>query len=203
MKALPTTKALSVLATAILALVLLPSCESTRYDPQPAMTFSHIKPVRLMVNDVQIVKTFTAPLQAPNIEHELVLKPADALRQWAAAKFQPALSGDHHLRVSIRDASVVKEVIETDDGFTAIFTDEQKSRYIARADILVEIYRGSALSRLAWVEAKASRQRTTPESTSLRDRDDIMFEVTESLIQEIDTKIGEAVRLHFAPFLIQ
>lgn len=190
---------------ACIALGALVACSSasTSYDPQPVMTFSHIEPVRLLVNDVQVISRFQSPLRAPNIEHELDTSPESALRQWAQAKFQPALSGDHQLRVTIRDAAVKKEEIDTDSGITSFFTDEQKFRYTATADVMVEVYRGSALSRLAWIEARAVREMTTPESTSLRDRDDALFGMTEALIKEIDTKTSEATGLHFAPFIVR
>lgn len=198
------TRSLRIFCSCI-ALSALAACSSssTTYDPQPAMTFSHIQPVRLLVNDVQVISRFQSPLREPNIEHELKTAPENALRQWAQAKFRPALSGDHQLRVTIRDASVKKEKIETDSGIVGFFTDEQKFRYTARADVLVEVYRGSALSRLAWIEASAVREMTTPESTSLRDRDDALFEMTEALIQEIDVKTSEATGLHFAPFVVR
>ncbi|MBY0430695.1 MAG: hypothetical protein K2Q10_05820, partial [Rhodospirillales bacterium] len=176
------------LALVVLALVALAGCHTT--PPQqrlPTLSFSQFRPYRLNVGQIEVVSEFQAPLRDPHIEHVVPLPPEEAAKRWVQERLQPM--GTHGFaRFIIRDARFVERPLQVDKGIKGLFKTEQEARYEAGLDVVVQILDDRHMP-LADVQAKASRSRTLTEGTTLNQRDRVWYEMSESLIMEINTQL--------------
>ncbi|MGB1547384.1 MAG: hypothetical protein ACPHIA_02465 [Alphaproteobacteria bacterium] len=168
-------------------------------DRQPELTFSHLPPIRLGVDRIEIVYAYTPPMRAPNVEHRLPTSPMDAAKRWAEERLQAAV-GPAIARFTIRDARVIEEKLPTTGGFMGYFTVEQGARYDATLDVLIEIFDGKG-GRLAFAEAKAHYDQTIPEDASVNERENYWFKLTENLMKSFDQQMETAIRSHLGGFL--
>jgi hypothetical protein len=85
-------------------------------------------------------------------------------------------------------------------GLSGFFTKQQSDRYDATlaAEVAVLDERGN---QLGFVRTQAQRSRTVAEGTPPAERDKILFEITESLMNEMDQSLDQAIRSHLARFV--
>ncbi|MDP7547904.1 MAG: hypothetical protein QGF20_11470, partial [Alphaproteobacteria bacterium] len=88
---------------------LLTACESPLKEvTYPDLRFNHLPVIELDVARIEIVEQYRSPLRAPNVEHELPLAPARAMRNWAADRLR-AVGKSGQAKFIIIDASVKAE----------------------------------------------------------------------------------------------
>ncbi|MGA0315832.1 MAG: hypothetical protein ACO3MJ_10645, partial [Alphaproteobacteria bacterium] len=51
-------------------------------DLFPDLRYSHLKPIGLAVNSVEIKISYVSPKQIPNVEHKFPIAPAKAASNW-------------------------------------------------------------------------------------------------------------------------
>ncbi len=179
---------------------LLAACETA--DPiqrLPELTFSHLRPLALDVAAVDVVHEYKPPMKAPNADHEFPTPPARVVEAWARARLKPVGSA-RRARVVIRDASVIETGLKKGTGIQAKFTLEQSERYDAALHVVVEIVDGRGHA-VAFAEARASQARSVREDSSLRDRERIWFEMTESLMAAFDREMERNIRRYLVNWL--
>ena len=64
----------------------------------------------------------------------------------------------------------------------------------------IELVDGAGRAR-ASVEGEATRTRTLPENATLREREEILFQMSEDLASDLDKVLEANIRQHFAPYL--
>lgn len=191
---------LAVTLAALAAVAALAGCNAAPPTAAYAeITFSHLEPYRFEVAAVEVAEPFVAPLKAPNVEHLSPTPPADLMRRWVADRVM-AVGAEGAVRVTISDAHIVMTVLKVNEDLKDRFTTEQVARYDARAEMLIEVLDGRNLVR-AHAGAVATRSRTVPEGLNMRQRDQVLYELTEALIADLDRALGPNIERYLVGYL--
>ena len=81
-------------------------------------------------------------------------------------------------------------------------TTDQSERYDGRLAVTVEI-RDPQARHGGDVSAVATRSRTVAENLSLNQRDKVWFEITESMIKDLDRELEKAIGQFLQPFILR
>ena len=180
--------------------LLVSACES--YPPNSVnrdVTFTHLKPYFLDVASLEIVNTYKSSYEDPYVEHLAPIPPSTAARQWATHLLQP-VGKEGVVRVTISDAQIVGEALGVNQDFKSLFTTEQAVRYHARIEITIDILDERHISR-AYASGEATTSNTVSEDASLAERDEILIELTETLLGTFNAAIAPQIEQFFAPYL--
>ena len=171
-------------------------------DPQNRfadITFAHLPDIRLDVGDVRIEQTYVSPGRDPNVEHIFPVKPEDAALRWGQDRLEA--EGDRLVfRYIVREASVTETALETESGVTGLLTTDQAERYDARIVIDMEILDGRQVQATASTEAR--RFITVPEGISLKEREQVWYDLTDNLMNDLNTQLEETIRSAFFPYVV-
>jgi hypothetical protein len=193
-----TRRALLVLA-ATLPLALA-ACETTPPPKSlPGMSFAHLGQMRLAVSQIDVVSSYKSPMAAPNVEHLMNITPESAARTWAKDRLV-AVGGPLRAEFKIIDAPVTEAELKTDKGFSGMFKKEQSARYNGQIAVELSIKDNRNMT-VAQAEAKAFRSQTVPEDVTLNQRDQVWYEIVESLMKEIDARMTENMRAYMASYI--
>lgn len=184
-----------------LSAILLAGCTTPSPAPRyPEITFTHLQPIRFDAASLEIVDAYKPTFANPNVEHLMPVSPAAAARRWAGDRV--VLAGDSGRVVfTILDAAVTETPLERTTGVRGVVTADQSERYDARLQVKVEV-RGGEGRRRGEVMAEANRSRTVAEDLSLNERERVWFEMTETLISDLNGELETAIRKFLEPFLV-
>ena len=186
------------------ALVLLGgfTAACTFDDPQNRfadITYAHLPDIRLDVGEVRIEQTYVEPGRDPNVDHVFPVKPKDAAVRWGQDRLEA--EGDLLvLRYIVREASVTETALETKSGVTGLLTTDQAERYDARIVIDMQILDGRQVQATASAEAR--RSITVPEGISLKEREQVWYELTENVMNDLNKQLEETIRSAFFPYVV-
>lgn len=192
----------SRLRTGLLALclgLLLTSCESPLPEVSyPELRFHHLPEIKLDVARIEIIERFRAPLRPPNVEHQIPLAPAVAMRNWATDRLRAA-GKSGVAKFIIINASVKAETLAKKKGLKAIFSLNQVMRYDATLEARLEVETSGGLGK-GFATAKASRQRTLSEAVSINDRNAALYSFVEAAVMDFNRVMSKNIDDHMAPF---
>lgn len=184
-----------------LAAVGLAGCTTPPPSPQfPKLTFGHLPPFRLDVQTLNIVDGFRETNRA-DVASGMPIPPAVAARQWANDRLVPA--GDSGtVTFTITQASVIESSLERTTGVRGVVTTDQSERYDGKLAARITIT-NPARRLNGEVSAEATRSRTVPENLTLNQRDKVWFEMSEALINDLNSELEKAINQFLQPFLIR
>jgi hypothetical protein len=184
-------------------LVALAGCESAPPSPTFAeITFAHLPPIVLDVARIEFVETFKAPGELPHVEDRFPVAPASAARRWAADRLR-AGGTQGTARVNLLDASATREPLETQDGVTGFFTDEQAERYDVSVVMRLEVVAEGSRYVEGHVEASARQSTTVAEDATLDERDRALYALTETVMHGFDKEFEAGIRAHLGRFVLR
>ena len=184
-----------------LSVILLAACATPPPSPQfPQLTFTHVPPIRLDARRLTIVDDYKTAGRS-DVSQGMPVPPAVAVHQWANDRLVPA-GNSGQIVVTITEASVIETALEKTKGVRGVVTTDQSERYDGRLAVKVEI-RDTAARRGGDVSAVATRSRTVAENVSLNQRDKVWFEITESMIQDLDRELEKAIGQFLQPFVVR
>jgi hypothetical protein len=186
---------------AMAAVVALAACASLPPGPvYPEITYKHLPPYRMNAARLEIVDNYVPPLTADHVEHLAPIAPAALLRRWAEDRFVAA-GGSGVVRVVIENASIVEQVYRTNQELTDMVTTERASLYTAGAAVRIEMLDDYGNSQ-AYVAAKAERSRSIPEGITLREREEILFQMTDDLVKDLNGTIEPRIGDYLAGYIL-
>lgn len=184
---LTSTMALALAAT-------IAACAATTEPPKyPEIRFQDKPPIALTVETVELIDEYAPPLKLPNVEHEFPISPAEVASSWARDRLSAA-GGSATARVSILEASVIERELETTKGVAGLVKDEQAQQYDATLNVRIEVMADDGAR--AFTSVKIERSRTVPESVTLNEREQIYYEMSKALGQDLDREMEKAIRQH-------
>jgi len=184
-----------------LSAAALAGCTTPPPSPKfPQLTFSHLPSFRLDVQTLDIVDGFRVLNQA-DVAPGMPVPPAVAARQWANDRLMPVgTSGS--VTFTITEASVIEVPLERTSGMRGVVTNDQSERYNGKLAAKINI--ANPARRLKGeVSAEATRSRTVPENLTLNERDRIWFQMSETLVNDLNTELEKAINQFLQPFLIR
>ena len=178
----------------------LASCQATAPSLVfPELTFQHLKSLSLNVAKLETISSYKPPMSAPNVDHLFRTPPADALGRWAKDRLR-AVGTNGIARFTILEASVTETPLDIKEGFIGAFTKEQSERYDAVLKAKLEIFDVSGLS-IGFARAQATRSVTVREDSSINQREQVWFRLTEELVRDLDAELEKSILMYLSEWL--
>jgi len=188
--------AVSRLVTCLCLVFLATACVQTPPGKSfPELRYSHLDPIGLAVNSVEVRTVYVSPGKAPNVEHEFPVKPAAAAERWVQDRIR-ARGGPDRLRATVTKGSVVEVPLKRTTGIRGAFTTDQSERYDGELELRLEIFAPNG-TRRAMVSSRATRTRTVAEDVTLSEREDIWFRITEAMMNDLNRALEHQIAKHF------
>lgn len=182
-------------------LLALAACQVTPEGPRyPELRFTDVPPIRLDVASVDYVEEYVPPQKDPNVDHVFPVTLSSSVRNWTNDRIVAAGSAGV-VRVVLVDASVIEVMLEKSTGLTGTFTTDQAERYEASVKVRLEIYDGAG-KQVGKANIDARRSVTAAEGISLKERDDVWYGLTKTLMADIDRELELTIHRHLARFTI-
>ncbi|KZD12575.1 hypothetical protein [Oceanibaculum pacificum] len=187
----------------VFALLLLTAACST---PDPAPRYAEItfvgKPqLRLDVGAIEVVNEYQEPLSRPHVEHLSPANPGRTAERWARDRVSVGGSQFQRAVLRIREASIVEDRLRTSTGLGGFVKNEQSERYTAVMDVALQILDNRG-QRIGEAVARVERSRTVPEDITLNERERAWYELTESILRDMDTVLTNNVQQYLRRFLL-
>jgi hypothetical protein len=178
----------------------LASCQATAPTLVfPELTFQHMKSLSLDVAKLETMSSYTPPMSAPNVDHLFHTSPAGVLGRWAEDRLR-AVGKNGFARFTIIEASVTETQLDMKKGIIGAFTKDQSERYDAVLEAKLEIFDDSGLS-IGFARAKATRSVTVREDSSVNQREQAWFRLTEELVIDIDAELEKNISMYLSRWL--
>lgn len=188
------------LASFLAVVFLLTGCATEVQKPGfSQISFAHLQPISLNVARIEVENRYVSPATRPNVEHEFPVSPAAVASNWGRDRLR-AVGQSGVARVVVRRASVVEVPLKRTTGVTGAFTRDQSERYDAIIDMMVELRDADGNVRVT-AESTAKRSRSVSENVSLIEREKIWFEMTETMMSDLNTALENQVRIHMKEWI--
>ncbi len=188
------------LASILAVVFLLTGCATEVQKPGfSQISFAHLQPISLNVARIEVENRYVSPATRPNVEHEFPVSPAAVASNWGRDRLR-AVGQSGVARVVVRRASVVEVPLRRTTGVTGAFTRDQSERYDAIIDMMVELRDADGNVRVT-AESTAKRSRSVSENVSLIEREKIWFEMTETMMSDLNTALENQVRIHMKEWI--
>ncbi len=185
---------MSRIAVVALSVLLLAGCSNTQSAYQ-GIDYGAVAPVRMNIGQVLVDSAFKSTTMAPNVEHQLVPQPEDALRTALMQHFSPARPGAQGLmtlRFTIKDASVVEQNLgESTDFFARNFNNAGNFRYDGRLEVETTSEGASRRNR-GYVQAEAKRTLEVTNAT-VSDRQRLVQGMVAQMVDDIMKQLDEQI----------
>ena len=189
-----------VFASLFAAVFLLAGCATEVQKPGfSQISFAHLQPISLNVARIEVENRYVSPATRPNVEHEFPVSPAAVASNWGRDRLR-AVGRSGVARVIVRRASVVEVPLKRTTGVTGAFTRDQSERYDAIIDMMVELRDANGTVRVT-AESAAKRTRSVSENISLNEREKIWFEMTETMMGDLNTALENQIRIHMKEWI--
>jgi hypothetical protein len=182
------------LMVAVAAALVVGACQNAKPPMQklPEISFANLRPFQLDVGQLEIVSEFVTPGRSPHVEHLMPVSPEGAAQRWAQDRLKP-VGRVGSARVVIKDAKVVEVPLAIDKGLAGAFKKEQEIRYDAALSVAVQILDARGMVQGETV-AQATRSRTVAEGITLNERDRVLYDISESLVKDIDQQMAQLIQ---------
>jgi hypothetical protein len=158
-----------------------------------------MKSLSLNVAKLETMSSYKPPMSAPNVDHLFHTSPAGALGRWAEDRLR-AVGKNGFARFTIIEASVTETQLDMKKGIIGAFTKDQSERYDAVLEAKLEIFDDSGLS-IGFARAKATRSVTVREDSSVNQREQAWFRLTEELVIDIDAELEKNISMYLSRWL--
>lgn len=160
----------------------------------PGLSFDNYQTIDVNAAKVEVVNNYKPSMRDPYIEHTFRTTPYAATEQ--LLKRQLVAAGtENTLRATIEDASVTREELPVQKGFTDIFVREPSEKLKARVLVRFELVSPTAPDIvLGHADVVAKRERTLLEDLSPAERDQTYFMLTKDLMDDLNDGMRSSVR---------
>lgn len=194
------SKILSFPAILLVGGLSLAACELTPPRPEyPPLSYSEQTPLRFDVAEVVIEHAYKPSSEAPNVELLFPLRPDQAAAGWAGDRLVAAGS-TRRLRFIVGNASVTETALETETGISGAVTIDQAERFDATLTVEVQVVENDGFVA-GNATATVRRSVTLPEDASLNDREGTWYQLTKTLMDDMDRQLEEVLKKVFFRFL--
>ncbi len=179
----------------------LAACETQPVPQFRELTYSQLGPIRLAVDDVEVIEAYRSPLRDPHVEHRFPTSPATAARRWAEDRLVATGGTGARAVYTIVDASVVETKLDPTTGVKGLFTRDQSERYEAILQVKIDVFDPTG-GRRASTTVTARESRTAGENLTLNEREQLWFEMTEALMEALNGQLESNIDQFLDGYLI-
>ncbi len=166
----------------------------------PELTFQHLKTLNLNVAKIEINHFYNQTLKAPYVDHLFHTPPAVALDRWAKDRLR-SIGTKNYARFTINKASVIETKLNIPKGIMSIFTKDQSERFDATLEAKLEIFDDSG-RRMGFAKAHAIRSMTLSEDSSINQRNQAWFNLTEELVRDINIELEKNILKYLSRWIV-
>jgi hypothetical protein len=186
-------------ATAVLAGLLAACAMDDPSNRFAQLTYQHRPDINLDVGEIQIETAYVTPGQPPNVDHRFPVQPKDAAVRWAQDRL--VARGDRlTFRYIVREASAVETPLPVSGGVTGMLTTDQSERYELHIVVEMQVLDGRQIQGNA--KAEARRSLTVPEDSTLNEREEVWYRLTEQTMRDLDMQLEQTIREAFFPYIV-
>ena len=192
-----------LMGTSSLALVTAAGCATTPPAAVfPELTWGHLPPLRLLVDDVQVINAYTPPGVDPYVDHAFPTPPALAAFRWAKDRLVAAggNSSGNIVVATILEGQVQEVRLQTTGGLTGALKTEQAERYDGRLTMRVELF--AATGAVDTVSVSIDRTQSVLEGITVSERRQVWFEYTEAMMAEFNGRMEDEIRRRMRDYLV-
>lgn len=194
----------SLTAAALFSLALLAGCANTPPTTAlPVQGFDHLPPAMLNAASVEIVQTYTPPMERPHVEHLFPTPLYKTIERYGRERFQMG-SDTGKVRVIIDEASVLEETLPKHTGIQDFFYRDQDKDYKGRIALQFKFYADDA-AMIPLGEARVVSERTMSmeEGIAPAERDRQWLEMSEQMVNDLDAAVLRVLRSELPQMLIE
>jgi hypothetical protein len=188
----------------IAGLLALAGCSPSATRPTfPEIRFTDRPKLRLDVARIEVEHVFRPTFRDPQVEHLFPVAPELAAETWARDRLEATNPGSpRRARVRILDASVRETPLKKQtEGVRGMFTTDQAARYDATVEMAIDLLGEHGLPERS-VTAKAQRSTTVKEGITPNERDQVWYELTRAVMNDLDRQLETEIRNNFG-FYVQ
>ncbi len=173
------------------AIAMLAGC-AVPAAPAPQLTFANYAPVRLNAASADVQEAYISPNDPQDVAGQFVLPPADAVKRYAANRFNAAGGGSGVFSIVIEDARVHLKGLSQQNkvlNWSGV-GKEDEYRVLLQLKIVMQ---PDGMSGRQSTSIKMDRTLVMPASVTLAERDERQTKFLEKLIADVDARINEAL----------
>jgi len=182
-------------------LILLAACSS---EPRPEpiqLDYSGQGKIYLNTADLRIIdRTQGTPQWAPYVGHSFKPTLVDAVYRLASDRLQ-ASGNLGHATLIIKDANITEQSLRTSSDFESLFTRQQASKYIGRAEVSIEA-QTPADGTVGLATAHAVYSVTLPEDPTESEKYEAYRKLLTSLMNDLNRELERGIKAHMARFVM-
>ena len=190
----------SKLALALAICGILVACQMPVHVPGFAdLSYAHHEAISLDVGRIEVVRAYAPPGKLPNVEHLSPVSPLVTADRWISERLR-AVGITGIAKATISHASIIEVPLRRTEGLQGVFTNDQAERYDGLIEVSIQILgvegriKGSVLVR-------ASRSKSVAEDISHIDREKIWFEMTEAMMNDLNTTLQNQIKANLGKFV--
>lgn len=182
-----------------MAVLFLAACTTsvpqTRISPD--LTFAHLRPIPVMVDQIFVRNSYNAPMADPNVEHRLDPTPITALYSWADRRFEVGgQPNDRVLTMDIYQADITREELAKSGSIADLFSVDQREQFTLNIGMTLKMDKNGRTVHQQNIELMQST--TVGENASPVQREQILLQLTEQAIGRIDRQVVNALDNDFS-----
>ena len=94
----------------------------------------------------------------------------------------------------------MEEELPTSGGLSGMLTTDQSERYSLHLVVEMQVLDGRSIQGTA--KAEARRSITVPEDSSLSEREEVWYQLTEQTMRDLDQQLEQTIREAFFPYIV-
>ncbi len=174
------------------ALAALSGCALTPAAPSPQLSFANYTPIRLNTASADVQEAYEVANDPKDIAGQFVLPPAEAVKRYAANRFNAAHTGNGVFTIAIEDARVYLNELNEENKVLDWSGIGKEDEYHVMLRLRVTM-QPDGMSGRQNTTIKMDRTLVMPSSVTLAERDMRQTRFLEKLIADVDARIGEAL----------
>ena len=191
-----------ILSLAMGLMIMGVGCVTPSSPPTFAdITFSHKPKINLFIAEVNSKITYIAGETEQHIEQFAPVSLVRLAEDWASQRIAPN-GAEGEFTFTVLKAELLETPLITDQGITALFTNEQAVRYQVRLSVKMQAV---IPSRAMVIEAisKITRDQTAEEDLTLNERDKILYQLIEDSLYALDQQLEQDIEKYFYQLLVK
>jgi len=179
----------SLLGAAAMVALAVAGCAGGVGDPSPRLTFEHYQPVTLNAASVTVNEDPINAIDPDNVAGQFVVTPADAVKRYAAQRFNANGTSGGSFTVTIEDSRVHMRQIPQNNKVLQwgnIGTEDEYKLFLQ-----LRVQPQPAGARTTPSTIKMERTLVMPSSVTLAEREMRQIKFLEKLIADVDMRMNE------------
>jgi len=183
----------NLLGAAAIAVLAIAGCAGGGGVPSPQLTFSNYAPIQLNVQSATVGESYLVPNDPKDISGQFVIAPAEAVKRYAANRFNARGTGNGSFTIVIEDARVHLRQIAQNNKVLQWADVGTEDEYRVHMQLRVTPQPDGFNGRMGATTIKMDRTLIMPSSVTLTEREMRQVKFLEKLIADIDVRINETL----------